>query len=572
MKNLKTNTALFGSIKAKDANGLHLQDDGGNGMFIEDGGNVGIGTTNPVTSLHVTSPLGNGDGTVFIENTLADWGMGLKVKGGGNVDNERFALRVQNAAGDDILFAQSKTGNVGVGTTNPGSLLHIAPKNNEDANGDPTNESYFKVLDNSTSGSAQGRNGGVVIIDANYYTSSSDIFLVKSRGENKLTIKGSGDVGIGATSPVGKLHVTDLSVSIGNVTVTNTGTGVTGGTSLDTKISNGDRIKINGEIFTVSSVSETTLTLNGTPSTAGTFTAYTDSNGLVVTSAGNVGIGTTSPIRKLHVADSHIRVNNDYGLESDGGNSRVLVGNAIISLQTSNNEAVRINSSGNVGIGTTSPNARLEVKDADNDLQMRIGSISSGISPVIRLQGKNNANTTSKYADIKLDAENGVLTLLAPNDSTPTINAINVKQGGNVGIGTTNPNVKLDVIGSIEYTGTITDVSDQRKKENVQDLENSLSKICQLNGKSYEMIDDNEGEEGTELGFIAQEVQQIFPEIVKVVERQESEDGETQEYLGVSYIQLIAPLVESIKEQQQLIDDLKSQNESLAARISALES
>ena len=147
-----------------------------------------------------------------------------------------------------------------------------------------------------------------------------------------------------------------------------------------------------------------------------------------------------------------------------------------------------------------------------------------------------------------------------------------LRYNGNVGIGTTNPNVKLDVIGSIEYTGTITDVSDQRKKENVQDLENSLSKICQLNGKSYEMIDDNEGEEGTELGFIAQEVQQIFPEIVKVVERQESEDGETQEYLGVSYIQLIAPLVESIKEQQTIIEDLKSQNESLAARISALES
>ena len=137
---------------------------------------------------------------------------------------------------------------------------------------------------------------------------------------------------------------------------------------------------------------------------------------------------------------------------------------------------------------------------------------------------------------------------------------------GNVGIGTSNPNVALDVSGSIEYTGTITDVSDQRKKENIQALENSLSKICQLNGKSYEMIEDNQGEKETELGFIAQEVQQVFPEIVKVVESQESEDGETQEYLGVSYIQLIAPLVESIKEQQSIIEDLKSRIETLESK------
>jgi hypothetical protein len=86
---------------------------------IKQDGNVGIGTTSPNTSFHVSSQVGNGDGTVFVENTLATYGMGLKVKGGGNVDNERFALKVQNAAGDDILFAQSKTGNVGIGTTDP---------------------------------------------------------------------------------------------------------------------------------------------------------------------------------------------------------------------------------------------------------------------------------------------------------------------------------------------------------------------------------------------------------------------------------------------------------------------
>jgi hypothetical protein len=83
---------------------------------------------------------------------------------------------------------------------------------------------------------------------------------------------------------------------------------VTGGTDLNTKISDGDRIKINNEIFGVSSVAATTLTLSSMPTTAGTFTAYTDSNALVVTSVGNgviqVGIGTDSPSAPLEVAST----------------------------------------------------------------------------------------------------------------------------------------------------------------------------------------------------------------------------------------------------------------------------
>jgi hypothetical protein len=97
-----------------------------NALRINSVGNVGIGTASPNTSLHVTTSSGNGDGVVFIQNTLADYGMGLKVKGGGNADNQRFALKVQNANGDDILFAQSRTGNVGIGTTNPNAKLEIS--------------------------------------------------------------------------------------------------------------------------------------------------------------------------------------------------------------------------------------------------------------------------------------------------------------------------------------------------------------------------------------------------------------------------------------------------------------
>jgi len=138
-----------------------------------------------------------------------------------------------------------------------------------------------------------------------------------------------------------------------------------------------------------------------------------------------------------------------------------------------------------------------------------------------------------------------------------------------LGIGDPTPDVALDVVGDINYTGTITDVSDRRLKENVQDLSGSLDKICQLDAKSYTLIADRGNENTTvELGFIAQEVQPVFPEIVKEVQKfavDENGQETTEEvnYLGVSYIQLIAPMVEAIKE-------LKLKNDTLEARIVTL--
>ncbi len=112
--------------------------------------------------------------------------------------------------------------------------------------------------------------------------------------------------------------------------------------------------------------------------------------------------------------------------------------------------------------------------------------------------------------------------------------------GGFVGIGDATPDAKLDVVGDIHYTGTITDVSDERTKENITPMVAALDKVCRLRGVYFNMKDRPDTRE---VGLIAQNVREVLPEAVSVVD---PEYG----YLGVSYPSLIPLLVEAVKEMQ----------------------
>ena len=140
-------------------------------------------------------------------------------------------------------------------------------------------------------------------------------------------------------------------------------------------------------------------------------------------------------------------------------------------------------------------------------------------------------------------------------------NAITVLKNGNVGIGIINPNVSLDVNGSIEYTGTITDVSDERLKENFIDIDNPIQRLQSIKGYSYNM--KNDPSKRRENGVIAQDVQKVFPEMVSIIDE---ENG----YLGVSYIQLIPVLLEAIKEQQTIINAQKAELNALSHEMKKL--
>lgn len=140
---------------------------------------------------------------------------------------------------------------------------------------------------------------------------------------------------------------------------------------------------------------------------------------------------------------------------------------------------------------------------------------------------------------------------------------LQIIEGGHIGIGTI-PNGSsgyiLDVNGNINVTGSITSTgacscssynttSDLRLKENITDLDNSLEKICNIRGVSYNLKSDENKTKTS--GVIAQEVIEHIPEAV---------DNMDSEKLSVNYNSIIAHLIESVKELNREIEELKSKN------------
>ena len=95
---------------------------------------------------------------------------------------------------------------------------------------------------------------------------------------------------------------------------------------------------------------------------------------------------------------------------------------------------------------------------------------------------------------------------------------ITLQSDGNVGIGTASPSYTLDVAGNIGYSGTITDYSDRRLKENINDadLDTCYDTVKNLKLKRYKFKDGvlEEKQDRNQLGWIAQEVEEVMPKSI----------------------------------------------------------
>lgn len=131
---------------------------------------------------------------------------------------------------------------------------------------------------------------------------------------------------------------------------------------------------------------------------------------------------------------------------------------------------------------------------------------------------------------------------------------------GYVGINDTNPSVALDVVGDIQYTGVLTDVSDVRMKDGIQPIANALEKMQGLHGVSFFMKDDSK--QKRELGLIAQDVEKIYPDLVFT-----SPEG----IKSLNYVGMIGPLVEAVKELDAENAELRSRVVDMDKRLKLLE-
>jgi len=131
--------------------------------------------------------------------------------------------------------------------------------------------------------------------------------------------------------------------------------------------------------------------------------------------------------------------------------------------------------------------------------------------------------------------------------------------------------------GNVHYTGSLTGPSDEKFKKNISDYNNALDNIMKLRPVTYEMKTEEypfmNFDKGTQIGFIAQEMEPIFPSlVVSGAHPGENENDPFIEYKGINYIGLTPILVKAIQEQQIMIDSLKSENNNLKFEINDLKS
>ncbi len=309
------------------------------------------------------------------------------------------------------------------------------------------------------------------------------------------------------------------------------------------------------------------LTINGALTASSTLSVSATTT-LAIT-GGNVGIGTTTPNGKLGI---DVGTNNaDAVYVREGAVTATALGdatgsgvNGILQLFSNGTEKVRLFadptqnswiSGGNVGIGTVSPLYPLQVSKSSAATAIniiRLENMGAGYGTEGRLLFNSAGTDVGSIGGLVYNGGglSGALTF-STGVAGSLSEKVRIDSSGNVGIGTTNPGYTLTVAGSAWVTSGAWSGSDVRWKENIQPITGALDKVLQLSGVSYDWrkneFPENKFDDKTHLGLIAQDVENIIPELVTT-----GPDG----YKGIDYNGLVPLLIGAIQEQQTQIDEL----------------
>lgn len=583
-------------------------------QIFDNGTNVGIGTTSPAehlnlvgvhgtTQMRLTLPAAaNGGGTgdvnlqIWASEPGVTWdagGIGTNVANNGGAPSGfgrlnaglgqsyiRFvtnggamAFNTTNNAGTYYQTMYMTGGNVGIGTTGPSEKLHILDGNVYVQNSN-TFQSALVTKDGSVelyrspssvnavaNGYIDFKNASTddydFRINYDYSLGTNGGFVLRSSTDGSTAtdavrmaiLNGNGNVGIGVGVPTAPLDITRPA---------NTFTALhfleTGQAEATLGHNSGDANFYITNTYALGS--------------AGLGTA---AKSITLSNAGNVGIGTTNPDTKFQVAlgntdrlavyqpaDNILAIQTlldgapfaTYGTSFGNGSN-------VISLQPM---------VGFVGIGTTGPNTTLHVQG---------GNSATGVARFTNTDYVSGVSGSGLLIITGAISGNTYTRLCAYSGGFTAWNNLCLQDGGGrVGIGTTNPGYTLDVAGSFNatslYCNTALWCSDVRYKRDITLLKNSLDNVLKMQGVNYfwktKDFPDRKFTDAKQIGFIAQEIEKIYPELVNT-----NEDG----YKSVDYSKFTPILVEAIKEQQEIIDNLKVENERQKsvsdARIAKLE-
>jgi len=449
---------------------------------------------------------------------------------------------------------QTNDAKIGIGTTNPTQKLHIY--------GDSGSQRVRIESGGTTSGdqaSIQLVAGGKSWISWVAGDSDQLRFFSSTLNSNVMTLTSAGNVGIATTTPAYKLDVSgDINIGAGNVYRKG---GVAG---ISVSCSSGQTpsgITFSGGIVTSA----------GSCVTIGTITGVNAGTGLTGGgTSGNVTLSADTTYLQRRVTGtcqggSAIRVINADGsvtcepipqgtVKGSGTATRVAFWSAADTL-TSDADLFWDASNKRLGIGTTTPAYKLDVS---GDIRFT-GTLQGGSVPWQRLTNFPSACPSGQF----VRAIGSTLTCATPPgglSGSGTANYLPLWTGttslGNsilyqttdakIGIGTTSPGGKLEVAGEVIAQGFYYS-SDVSLKKDIQNLDSKeiLEKVKKLQGVSFVWKDSDE----KSIGFIAQEVEKIFPEVVF----QNPKTG----LKSIDYAKLVTALIEAIKAQQEEIESLK---------------